>query len=309
MKPFRKYIRSSVVVTFFLFAVTPRLEAQYKQEVKPTKFVNLVPMVGDSDFVYYALSEKSKTTIEVQGPGDLIVYNRVRLEKNQERSKPYYLKYLLDNKRIISEKIGPQTKSSKVTYKGNLKGTPSKADKITIQIPPGKHTLNFYKYKTKNKAHVRFVYEQKAKPHWIDQTPLTALEPVGITHITSKKTQNYYRIDANQGFSFSANNQQRIRVYLRADFTYKMHGNNVLRLVLKQGSSEISTYKITCQKSNKVEYANDKKHIAGALEKIYIDLPKGVDQTYELQLKEPGKSAIIRVSLDVPTKLTAISPM
>lgn len=293
-----KSIKVSLAIAFLIVANV--IQAQ-KKELKPKKFVSTVHMSAESDFIYYALSEKTKTTLDVKGPGKLTIYNRVRLLDNNTLSKPYYLKYTLDKKKVATKKISPKEVSKKVRYKNKkLAGKPSKADKEVIIIPPGKHIISFYKYKTKQKAHVRFEFTPTAKQNWKELVS-TYLKNVALQYIATKKKNNYYRINNTEVFRFSTTeNNTKVRVYLRADFTYKMHADNVIRLVLKSGKDS-KTYKLTCKKSKKVENLTDRKLIPGRLEKIYIDIPlkKGNSQ-YELSLKDPNKSALVRVFVNQP---------
>ncbi|NQY06882.1 MAG: hypothetical protein HRT68_12015 [Flavobacteriaceae bacterium] len=281
-----------------VLALTTQVIAQKKQEIRPKKFVSIVYIKGPSDFLYYALSEKSKTTIEVEGPGKLTVYNRVRLEKNQPTSTPYYLKYVLDDRLITSRKVGPQKKSEKIKYKKNLPGTPSKADKEVIKIPPGKHKLTFFKHKTMQKAHVRFVYQKSDKISWRELKNNKDSKGIKIQYTKSKKEQTYFRVTNKNSFSFSAENNSKLRVFLRADFDYKIHNQNIIRLIVKKDGKQIGTYKVTCKKSIAVDNLTYKKLIPGSLEKIFIDLPKGQKGKYEILLKDPNKSAMIRVFVD-----------
>ena len=291
-------ITKNVSALMLLILLSSNVCAQ-KKELKPKKFVSAVHMSGNSDFIYYALSEKTKTTLEIKGPGKLTVYNRVRLLENKKLSKPYYLKYTLDKKKVATKKISPKEVSKKVRYKNKkLAGKPSKADKEVITIPPGKHTISFYKYKTTQKAHVRFEFTPTAKQNWKELTSID-LKNVALQYLATKKKNNYARINNNDVFSFSTTEDNtKVRVYLRADFTYKMHTDNIIRLVLKSGSGS-KTYKLTCKKSKKVENLTDRKLIPGKLEKIYIDIPlkKGNNQ-YELFLKEASKSALVRVFIN-----------
>ena len=286
-----------------LLAMTSFTIAQVKKELKPKQFVSTVHMKGKADFIYYALSEKTKTTIEVEGPGKLTVYNRARLEKNEQASQPYYLKYLLNNKLVISKKIGPQDKSTKVRYKNKLPGVPTKAVKEVIKIPPGKHKISFFKHKAKHKAHVRFVYEKTKKTHWKELTSKDN-DPIKIQYLKSKKQQQYFRVNNKEGFLFSTNNNKKLRVFLRADFDYKMHNENIIRFILKRDGKPIKTYKVTCKKSNAVENISNQKLIPGNLEKIFIDLKDSGAHRYEIILKDPKKSAMIRVFVDDKEKAT-----
>ncbi|MEM7086180.1 MAG: hypothetical protein AAF489_08370 [Bacteroidota bacterium] len=266
-------------------------------EIIPKKFVGLVYMSGDNDFVYYALSEKNKTAIEVVGPGNLVVFNRVRLEKNETQSKPYYLKYLLDDKLLYSKKIGPQAISKKIKYKGKLAGTPSKADKVVIEIPPGKHNLTFFKHRSAHKAHARFVFEKTEKLRWQEVLPESNLLSVATRRINSEKEKEYFRINNSQGFEFTPTGGSKLRVYLRADFNYKMHSQQITRLVLMKDGKVYKTYKMTCHKSNTSEYVTDKKLILGTLEKVYIDIPEDHNSRYKFLLKDTPGSVIIRVAV------------
>ena len=47
---------------------------------------------GDSIMGLLMLAASKGTTIEVEGPGKLTVYNRVRLLNKEKQSQPYYLK-------------------------------------------------------------------------------------------------------------------------------------------------------------------------------------------------------------------------
>lgn len=286
------------IVVLILFFVATISNAQ--KEIKPLKFLTTVQLTGPSDFIYYALSEKVKTALVVEGPGELTLYNRVRLNTNEKESKPYFLKYTLNNKMIISKKIGPQTASQKIKYKSTkVDGVPSVVDKVIIKIPPGKHKLNFYKCKTDQKVHVRFMYKQEIKTNWKEIKTKNDLKQVVILNLKSKKTQNYSRIDNFQRFKFSTNeDNSKIRVFLRADFNYKMHSQNVCRVILKENGKNIATYKITCHKSKVVENKTDKKLIPGSLEKLYIDIPVNGKHNFELLLKEPNQSALVRVFID-----------
>lgn len=293
-----KFIKLSLLITFFIASHV--LHAQ-KKELKPKKFVSTVHMSGSSDLIYYALSEKAKTTIEVQGPGKLTIYNRVRLLDHKTLSKPYYLKYTIDKKKVATKKISAKKVSQKICYKNKkLIGKPSKADKEVITITPGKHTISFYKYKTKQKAHVRFEFLPTEKQNWKELVN-TDLKNVVLQYLASKKKIKYTRITNKDSFRFSSTiNHSKVRIFLRADFTYKMHTDNIIRLVLKNGT-ETKTYKLTCNKSKTVENLTDRTLVPGKLEKIYLDIPlqKGIHQ-YELSLKDPKKSALVRVFINQP---------
>ncbi|MEM7187132.1 MAG: hypothetical protein AAF466_10775 [Bacteroidota bacterium] len=298
MKNSRKLLR--YILSLWMLLCTSAISfGQEKKDVIPNKFVALVYMSGNKDFVYYALSEKKKTEIEVNGPGTLTIYNRARLENNEKASKPYYLRYLMDGKLIQSKKIGPQSISRKYKYKSNLTGSPSKAQKEEIRIPPGKHTLSFFKYKASHKAHVRFEFKESQPLSWAELPPDRPLQQVAIKYVPTGKRTEYYRVGSTNTYRFSVDGGAKLRVFLRADFTYNMHAQRTVRLDLIRNGSVLRTYKMTCHKSRKSEYVSEKKMMLGTLEKIYVDIPAGLGGQYELRLRAANGSALIRASLGV----------
>ncbi|MEM8909424.1 MAG: hypothetical protein AAGD05_16375, partial [Bacteroidota bacterium] len=286
-------------VIFLLFTFGIWANGQNQITLQPQQFQDLVLLKGKKAPVYYALAKKEATTLQLVGPGELTVFTRVRVKPKEGQAKKYYLKYYLDQQRLHTRRLKVKTTSGKYQYRSKVqKGLPSKANKTTIQIPPGKHQITFYKHKTSLDVHARFVYAPSPPPDWQELAPLAALDPVEITHYTSQKKQGYHRIDQHKGFAFKAPQATRLRIFLRADFDYSMHNDRTLRLSLKENGVTIATYKIVCRKSTQVENSSNPDLIAGQLKKIYLDLPEAKpDKEYELFLKG-NQSAIVRIFLD-----------
>lgn len=267
------------------------------KQIHPQRFVSTVSMTGETDFVYYELSTTEATSVDIEGPGTLTVYHRTPLSPKQRESEPYFVSYVMDYRQMKSTKIGPQAASRKFSYRDGRKKVPSKAQKEVIEIPPGMHQINFRKQQVSESAHVRFAFTPSQRLQWKTVKPQWGPVPIGIRYLKSKETRTYRRISKDCGFKFTASDARRIRVYLRADFSHASHHEKVSRLQLKRNGEVVKTYKITCRKSKEVEFTNDSRSIPGTLRTLYIDIPAGEEHQYELSLKHPKDSAIVRVSL------------
>lgn len=292
--------RNNKIATYAVLAmlfVSQLASAQKKVELRPAKFVGIVILDGKKDYTYYALSEKSKTTLKVKGPGKLTVYARPRLENGATESRSFGIKYTIDEKVIKVKRIGKLLKSDKFSYKGKLEGAPTKAGKFVINIPPGSHKLSFFKNRTYQKVHARFVFKPEKKPSWKDLQPQDSLELVQLASAKSSKQRKYFRIDREKGFKFETTGKSRLRILVRTEFDYKMHLENDIRIAIKQDGKVIKTYKISSKRSSNMAYVNEKKLIPGTLQKIHVTIPEG-KHNYEIIVKDRKKSAVIRVSED-----------
>jgi len=267
--------------------------------LEPKEFTETVQITGASDYTYYSLSNEERTTIEVIGPGTLSVYNRVQLEEDVLKSQSYFLKYIIDGAKVQTKKINSKLHSNNVSYKNKeLNSKPSKAHKEVIRIPPGKHSISFYKSNVDQNVHVRFKFDKTKKQNW-KEIKSYGLQKVQLQEVSSKKKVSYSRIDHTKSFNFSTSrNNSKIRVFFRADFDYKMYNQSIIRFTLKNQSGEFRNYKLTVEKSNRVENLTDKELVPGKLEKIYIDIPVNQNEKYELSIKDSKNSALVRVFLN-----------
>ena len=154
-----KKLSISILVLLLFFGAY----AQKKRvALVPKKSVGTVTLKGKSTYTYYALSETAKTEYYVEGPGQLEINVRVRVEGGEFKSKPFKLKHVRSGKYMEVEQV-PELLAGNLTFKSkSLQGAPTKAHKMVIQVPPGKHKYTFFKHKTDQKAHIRLTRHPQA---------------------------------------------------------------------------------------------------------------------------------------------------
>ena len=278
---------------------------QSTKEQVPDKFVGTVILAAKKSYVHYTLSQKQVTELTITGPGELTVYTRVRIGTDEQSSGSFHLKYILDGSTVSIKVIGGLKPSTKTSFKSKLEGVPTQAAKTVIRIPPGKHVLAFYKAKTSQPIHSRFLFKLFNKPAWKDIKPSSDLEKVGLTYSGGKTSRNYYRITSKEAFHFSINDTARLRILVRDEFTYKMLSENYLRLEVTEEGKEPKTYKFLTKRAKNVNYSSISKLVPSYLKSMYLDLPRPTTgQKFIIKLKEGWRSALLRISYD--TNLTPI---
>ena len=274
--------------------------AQTHKTIKPSHRVSRVKMKGKKVINYYALSSKERTQLTLVGPGKLEVLLRVRLEDTTKASLPYIVQSVLDDKKSKIDSIGSEKVSHKLTYVNTkLIGKPSQASKIHIHIPPGKHTVKFYKGKTEQKIHAEFKYtKDKNEPKWKELTPDLALDTVRIKYLNEKGViKKYYRITAQKPFVLHSEDSLQLKLVVKAELDVKDQFGSPLILEIKENGKVVKSFKVTGKKSQKTEYVDEKKLIPGNSNVIYFDGPKG-KHTYQIALTDKKKSAILLVDYD-----------
>lgn len=274
--------------------------------VVPDKFAGTVVLGSKKNYTYYALSDRSDAKLTVRGPGELTVYTRVRVGTDESASESFDLKYVIDGSKVKTKTIGPLKPSSRTKFVSKLEGVPTVAAKTTIQIPPGKHVIQFYKSKTKQPIHSRFLFSLFNKPIWKDYKPATQLEKVELKYSSGKASPNYYRISSKDEFVFQVKDSARVRIFVRDEFTYKMLSENNLRLEVTETGKDAKVYKFLTKRAKNLTYSAMSKYVPSYLKSLYLDLPASEQpREYRIKLKSGGGSALIRVSYDsnlIPNK-------
>ncbi len=294
-------MKKQIITICLAFLVMPVL-AQKKVEIAPKKSIGKVVLAGKKDYVYYALSDKSRTEYQVTGPGQLFLNFRVRIEEEDAfKSQPFRVKYIRNGNNVKTVDI-PELMTSNLKFKSkSLAGHPSRPYKLVINVPPGKQTYRFYKQKTDQKSHMRAFYAAHPKPVWEDIKPTLKLDKKELRFVKSGVVRSYYEITKKAGFDFTVSDTSRIRVIVRPVFTYKMLEETILKIKLQNlTSGESKIYKINSDKSDKVEFVSDEKLIPGTSKTFYLNLPKpsGKADAYSVTLVSGSKAAIIRLSND-----------
>jgi hypothetical protein len=285
-------LQNKLTFLFFLFCI-PITFSQNKTILKPVKPIAKVTVVLKKETTYYALSKNENTTLTVTGPGKLEILVRARLTDTLTRSTPFTIKYTLDDAKVKTKKIPVLYKSNGAKYKGKIAGSPTKAKKIYINIPPGKHKINFLK-STKQKVHVKFIYIKKPAPNWSELTSSKELENVEIKYLDKNKNFNFKRISNVNKFIINTEGSNELKIIIKAELDNKTQSNSPLRICLSENGKVIATYKISGKKSLTTEYVTEKKLIPGNSNVIYFKVPKG-NHNYEIHVCDKNKTSLIRV--------------
>ncbi|RNC87650.1 MAG: hypothetical protein ED556_00210 [Winogradskyella sp.] len=266
-----------------------------QQKIVPkTENSKTIVSTGKTNSTYYNLSKYKPVTVTVEGPGELIIYNRTVVTTNRTQSIPFILKYNVDGKQIRTQKIPKKQKSKRSRLKNNTDKATTKAHKIKIKVPDGKHSYSFYRQTTKQQVLSRFAFVKNTKLTW-NELKSNSAKQVLLKDVKRNKEVTYFQISKKEAFAFKTDkNTNNVRLFFRANFDYKMLEDCVNRLQIKIDGKP-TVFKIVSKKSSRLENLTHPKLIPGALEKIYIDIPLNGVHNIEVSLKDEDTTALIRV--------------
>ena len=291
----------TIISSLLMVAMMMPAIAQKKKEIKPTVSVAKVTLVGKKEYSYYALSEKSKTQYVVTGPGKLTLNYRVRIEDNSFESKPFQVNCYRSDKTTFPIEVGA-LKSGNLKFKSTkLVGSPTVSEKIELDIPPGKHTLKFYKVNTKQKVYMKALYAAAPKPKWTEVDPNPPLVKKDVKFVKSGTVRSYNQVSKENGFTFETSNQALYRVIVRPEFSYRMLDETTVKLEIKNiTTGDVKVYKFNPKRSSKLEFVDDKKNIPGTKSTFYLNLgtQDGKPEKYEVRLVSGAKNGLVRISKD-----------
>ena len=258
--------------------------------------LNVVHIIVGKPFKYFRLSEKKPTILNVKGSGKFFIYARFRLpvEGNKTLSKGLVIK--MDDEKIQFKKMKDTQPANNAVYL-NSDNLPSKVNKFLISIPPEKHQIKIYSKNINSIVDAHFKYLQQASVVWVD-FPIHGSDTVILQTINKFKKRKYYRAKPDSPINFTITGPLKLRVLVRGEFQYYMHGANEFKFQVLEDDKNKNTYKFAAQRSKKLEYKYNKNLIPGTLKKIYIDVPKG-KHTYEFRLSENyNRTILFRFSFD-----------
>ena len=270
-------------------------KALAQQILKPvTTYVKTEIITGKTTSEYVELSRYKPIKVTVEGPGELVIYSRLEVNSDQKYSASGRLKYKIDNKQIKSIKIPKKKLSLRSRIKGNTSTSISKAHKTRIKVPEGKHTFSLYKQNKTQKIYSKYVYVKKKKVAWTEIKNKDTKQVI-LRDIKNKKKVAYSEISKNDVFTFQTDeNTNKIRLFFRANFNYKMLEDCTNRLQVKI-DGKLSSFKIVSKKSTRYENISNTNLIPGIQERIYIDLSIKGSHKVEIFLKDPYYKALIRI--------------
>ncbi len=290
-------MKNKIVLLFTVFfASLTSIVAQESKTIKPKHSIGKVVMVDKKTYTYYALSSKEKTEIVVEGPGKLEVFLRARLIDTTKSSLPYTVRYIFDDTKAHLDSIPSEKVSKGLHYKTKLEGKPSKASKLYIDVPPGKHIVKFYKGETEEKIAAEFNFKKDAnQPEWTRTYPVNKLDTVRIKYLNEKQEiKSYHRISSEQKYTLESKDSMQLKIIIKAELTNSDQSGSPLLIDVKENGKVVKSFKIKGEKSQKTEYVDEKKLIPGNSEVIYLNIPKG-NHSYEFSINNKKKTALILI--------------
>ena len=125
-----------------LFVKTPRKRIR-RIPIMPKEYVSSLRLfVRERGYDYYLLTRDRPIRIEVPGPARLKVFSRLNYDYKMRGRQVYTIQVLSEGREIKRVRFRT-TKSQKAHYEGNSPFVPSVADKFFINIPEGRHLLEF----------------------------------------------------------------------------------------------------------------------------------------------------------------------
>lgn len=270
-----------------------------KTFLKPINDVDKVFIVTGKPRNYYKLNSKTPTVIETNKEGELIIYTRKRLLSNSLTN--YSFSYQIEGLESNIVKINDVKKSTQSVFKSlNIKELPSTYNKTIIKVDDIYQKIVF---SSNFPVDARFVFKKTIKKNGWEELESFQGEIVPLLVKNKKTIKEYTRITSKKPFKFSVDKAEEIKIFIRGEFKYYMHANNDYEIVLRDNGKIVNTYKLSCYRSNIMQYKFNDEFIPGTLDKFTIKVPLGKHK-YSISINNKDKTALIRVMKKVQSEVT-----
>ena len=239
---------------------------------------------------YFKLNSKIPTLIETNKEGELIVYTRKRM--SEKSSDTYTFSYQFENNEAVKVFIRNVNSSVQAAYSSlSIKETPSTYNKTVIKVADINQKILF---SSDFPIDARFVFQKTIKKDGWEELESNTSKIVPLLVKKNQVVRDYTRIETGKPFNFSVVNAKEIKVFIRGEFQYDMHANNDYEIVLKDNGEIINTYKLSCHRSNVMQYKYNDELIPGTLDKFFITVSQG-KHNYSISIGNSKKTALVRV--------------
>ena len=265
-------------------------KGKQKENIKANNPTKSVQFIRGKSLKYYKLNSKTPTLIETNKEGELVIYTRQRMTNSISPSYYTFSYKMQDTTRIVT--IDKVVKSTHTAYSSlNIKETPSTYNKTVLKIRDVYQKILF---SSNFDVDARFVFKKTVRKNGWEEIESKNGEIVPLVVKKKKIVREYTRIEPGKPFQFTVNNNEEIKIFIRGEFRYDMHANNDYEIVLKDNNKIVNTYKLSCHRSNVMQYKHNNVLIPGTLDKFSISAPKG-KHAYAISINNVDKTALIRV--------------
>jgi hypothetical protein len=290
-----KFKREVVVVVIGLL-INSLVFAQKAKIIRPKTQNEKIIITGNRAYDYYALNEEKEIKVNVEGPGELIMYTRVLLTKDQKKSSDFIIKYAKDKQKPHVGNISPLTNDPNAKVPGKIITI---ENKTIISVPPGKHRYLFFKTGSIQAIYSHYAFRKGKKMDWKEANSKPNLEKVVLTSYDKKKTKEYFRINAKQTFTGQAKPGDYLRIMLRSESNTISDKDKKVKIAMLVDGKTVQKYTLFSTKAKKVLYKDEKDKIAGKLKEVVFLIPKKINKelvNYEFVVLENNKNVLIRLN-------------
>jgi len=248
----------------------------------PTNGKSITLVINGEAKNYYLLKKNGHLTVELDGPGKLIVLNRLSLMNKRTASEQYSIK-VMEGKNTLKIHT-TQTDRSDASYK-NSSLVPGKSRKFSLEVPEGSHTYNFFLENTNaDEAAFKFMFA-----HRKGSGTLISLEPLSydkiVTTIVQEKLITYYVASNERGVQLRTVGPTRLQISTRLNYDSTMKGDQRYSISIHEGAKQILLKPLATTKSVGVFYQEWKNVVPGKVNEFNIDVPKG-EHIYKFDLEQ-----------------------
>lgn len=282
-----------LAITFFMNCI---LFGQNAKKIVPKTENEKIVITGNKAYDYYALNEDKAVKVEMEGPGELIMYTRVLLKKEQKKSTDFIVKFIKDRKKphvsiVDPLNIDPIAKASEkaVTIE----------NKMLISVPPGKHSYLFYKKGSTEAIYSHYAFRKGKKMNWIKANSKTNLEEVILTSLDKKKTSDYYRINEKHVFIAQANPGDYLKLVLRSECDKTDLKPVKTKIALSVDGKVVQKYTLFYKPTKKMVYKNEVGKVPGKSKEVVFLIPKISSKKvidYQLAVLDNNKNVLVNMN-------------
>ena len=284
------------IILFLLsisYAVSFAQSGNKSRYLKPTNLQKRVTtIVSEKSRSYYSMSTDHPSTINVQGPGILLIRTRGRFVPDADKTLDYAVICVIDGSKQKMLSAKDVKRASGASYQNTKLGNPGQLKDFEIKLGLGHHTLEFYLAKDgiPVAARYKFTRGKAKKQSWIAYSPKDPVEPVDL--ISRESTVKYYRFSTEKPLTVEVNGPTKVRVLTRIENHYQMKGRIHYRVQVKENNEVINTYQMNSLRSEIAVYKSDESMVPGKACEFVIEVPKGRHH-YDVLLLDKDKNTVL----------------
>jgi hypothetical protein len=255
-----------------------------------------IVITGKRPYDYFALNEDKAVKVKIKGPGELIMYTRVLLDKDKKKSTDFIVKHTKDKKKPHVNNVNPLSIDPAVKASGKAVTI---ENKMLISVPPGNHSYLFYKKGSNEMIYSHYAFRKGKTMNWNKANSKTNLEKVVLTSLDKKKTNDYYRINEKQVFIGQANPGDYLKLVLRSECDKIDLKSVKTKIALSVDGKVVQKYTLFYKPTKKMVYKNEVGKIMGKPKEVVFLIPKINNKKmidYQIAVLDNNKNVLVSMN-------------